>query len=88
LWNPQDTAQSKPPLLLVTTVLPPSMADAKPLSHHFPLLMFLSDLPMILQSEDSTQLLELGNLTTLEQSHGKYGENVVSNSDFLPLSPK
>jgi hypothetical protein len=39
------------------------MADAKPLSHHFPLLMLPGDLPMVLQSEDFTQLQELSNLT-------------------------
>jgi hypothetical protein len=64
------------------------MVDAPPHSHHFPLLMLPGDLPMVMQSEDFTQLLELGNLTTLEQTHGKYGKNVVSKADFLPLSPK
>jgi hypothetical protein len=64
------------------------MADAQPLSQHFPLLMLPGDLPMVLQSEDFTQLLELGNLTILQLTHGKYGNNVVGNQELLPLSPK
>jgi hypothetical protein len=64
------------------------MADAQPLSQHFPLLMLPGDLPMVLQSEDFTQLLELDNLTTLQETHGKYGNNVVGNQEVLPLSPK
>jgi hypothetical protein len=64
------------------------MADALPHSHHFPLLMLPGDLPMVMQSEAFTQLLELGNLTTLQQTHGKYGDTVVGSGDLLPLSPK
>jgi hypothetical protein len=64
------------------------MADAQPLSQHFPLVMLPGDLPMVMQSQDFTQLLEQGNLTILQQTHGKYANNVVGNLDLLPLSPK
>jgi hypothetical protein len=43
---------------------------------------------MVLQSEDFTQLLELGNQTILQQTHFKYGNNVVGNLDLLPLCQK
>jgi hypothetical protein len=69
--EPTRQSQSKPPLLLVPTVTPPSMADAQSLFQHFAFLMLPGDLPMFLQSENFTQLLELGNLTTLQQTRGK-----------------
>jgi hypothetical protein len=58
-------AQSNPLLLLDPTVSPPSNADTWLPSHHFSLLMHPGDLPMVLQSEDFTQLLEPGSLRTL-----------------------
>jgi hypothetical protein len=64
------------------------MADAQSLSQHFPLVMLPGDLLMVMQSEDVTQLLELRNLTILQQTHDKYGNNVVGNLDLLPLCPK
>jgi hypothetical protein len=72
------------PLFLVPTVPPHSMADAQPLSQDFPLLMLPGDFPMVLQSEDITQRLELGNLATLQQIYGKYGDNVVGNVMWEP----
>jgi hypothetical protein len=50
--------------------------------------MLPGDLLMVLQSQDFTQLLELGNLTILQQTHGNYGNNVVGKLDLLLLSPK
>jgi hypothetical protein len=49
--------------------------------------MLPDDLPMVLKS-DFTQHLKLGNLATLQQTHGKYGDNVLCNIDLLTLSPK
>jgi hypothetical protein len=50
--------------------------------------MLPGDLLMVMQSEDFKQLLELRNLTILQQTHDKYGNNVVGNLDLLPLCPK
>jgi hypothetical protein len=50
--------------------------------------MLPGDLLMVLQSQDFTQLLELGNVRILQQTHSKYGNNVVGNLDLLLLSSK
>jgi hypothetical protein len=57
----KDIAQSKPPQVLNATIPPPSTADPQS-PHHFPCVMRPGDLPMVLQSEDFTKLLELCSL--------------------------